>query len=221
MSWKPGQTAITWRPSWTATVTAYLPASRAGWSARITPEIRIEAGERPLALEGLEEAREVAGRRRQLGRLDLDVVEPDHRVHRECPHGEVLADDLAMDLALGRDVDEDVAADGRGAGQPPVGAEALVGSIGRLEVREPRQVIRPGGDAVLRERPDALRHLAAAADPAPAAHRIDVDTEGARRVEDRRALGEPAAATRRREDDQRFLRHDRSTLSRRGPRADD
>ena len=35
-SWKPGQTALSQRPSWTATVTLYSPASSAGWRARMT-----------------------------------------------------------------------------------------------------------------------------------------------------------------------------------------
>ena len=88
-------------------------------------EVGVEPGQRPLALEGLEQAGEVARRRGQLRWLDLDVVEPDDRVDREGPDVEVLADDLAMDLALGRDVDEDVAADRRGAGQPAVRARPL------------------------------------------------------------------------------------------------
>ena len=150
-------------------------------------EVRLEIGQLPLALERLEQPREVAGRRRQLGRRDLDVVEPDDRVDDEVADVEALAHDLAMDLALGRDVDEDVAADLGRARQPPVGGQALLVAVGRLERRERRQVAGLRDDPVLRELAETLGHLAAAADPAPAADRIDVDAERARRVEDRRA----------------------------------
>ena len=105
-------------------------------------EVRLQAGQLPLALEGLEQPREVAGRRRQLGRGHLDVVEADDRVDREGPDVEALADDLAVDLALGRDVDQDVAADLGRARQPAVGRQALLVTVGRLESGEPRQVLR-------------------------------------------------------------------------------
>ncbi len=114
-----------------------------------------------------------------------------------------------MDLALGRDVDQDVAAHLRGARQPPVGGQALVVAIGGLEGGERGQVPRLGDDAVLRELAEALGHLAAAADPAPAADRVDVDPERARGVEDRRPLGEPSATAGRREDDERVVGHGR------------
>ena len=97
---------MTWRPSWTATVTPYSPASSAGWSAADDLEVGLEVGQLPLALERLEQPGEVAGRRRELGRRDLDVVEADDRVDDEGPDVEALAHDLAVDLALGRDVDE-------------------------------------------------------------------------------------------------------------------
>ena len=73
-------------------------------------EVRLETGQLPLPLERLEQPGEVAGRRGELWRRDLDVVEADDRVDDERPDVEALAHDLAMDLALGRDVDQDVAA---------------------------------------------------------------------------------------------------------------
>ena len=83
------------------------------------------------------------GRRGEFRRDDLDVVEADDRVDGEVADVEVLAHDLAVDLALGRDVDEEVAADRRGAGQAAVGGQALLGAVGRLQLGERRQVIRP------------------------------------------------------------------------------
>src|SRR5207237_4136041 len=60
-------------------------------------------------------------------------------------------------------------------------------------------------DSVLRERPLAGHDLAAAAEAAPAADRVQVDAERARRVEERRPVLEPPPPARRREDD---LAHD-------------
>ena len=135
--------AMTSRPPWTATVTAYLPDSERGLERLDDLQVRLEVGQLPLALERLEQAREVAGGRREVRRHDLDVVEPDDRIHREVADGEVLADDLAVDLALGRDVDEEVAADRRGARQAAVGREALLGPVGRLELARTARGGRP------------------------------------------------------------------------------
>ncbi len=219
MSWKPGQTAITWRPPWTATVTRYLPVSSAGCSVRTTVEIRLESRQLPLALERLEQPPQVTRRRGEVRRGDLDVVQADDRVDEERPDIEVLAHDLAVDLALRRDVDQDVAADLGRARQAPVVGQAGFGAVGRLELAEWREVVGLGHDPVLGECPQPLAHLAAPADPASAADRIDVDAERARRVEDRGPGVEPPAATRRREDDEGVVGHGRVVASRPGPRG--
>ena len=87
-------------------------------------EVRAEPGQAPFALEGVEQPAEVPGRQRQVGRRDLDVVQPDDRIDREVPDVEALADDLAVDLALGRNVDQDVAEHLGRAGQPAIGRHA-------------------------------------------------------------------------------------------------
>ena len=124
---------MTWRPPWTATVTPYVPLLERRLERADDVEVGLEAGQLPFALERLEQPGEVAGRRGQLGRRHLDVVEADDRVDRERPDVEALAHDLAVDLALGRDVDQDVAADLGRARQPPVGGQALLVAIGGLE----------------------------------------------------------------------------------------
>ena len=177
-------------------------------------EVRLQPGQLPLALERLEQPGEVAGRRGELGWRDLDVVEADDRVDDERPDVEALAHDLAVDLALGRDVDEHVAADGRGARQPAVGGQPLLGPIGRLQLGEGGQVARLGRDPVLRELAQTLRHLAAPADAAPAADRVDVDAERPRGIEDGRPGREASAPTRRREDDERVVGHGDRAASR-------
>ena len=174
-------------------------------------EVGFEVGQSPLALERLEEPHQVAGRRSELGRDDLDVVEPNDRIDVEIADIERFADDLAVDLAFGRDVDDGVAEDVGGARESSArGQPALLAVLG-LDGVEWRQVLRPGLDPVLREAADALLDLAPAADPASAADGVDVDAEGSGRVQHGRPLGEPAAPARRGEDDER--------LGRRGHRA--
>src|SRR3954451_17773446 len=153
-------------------------------------------------------------------RRHLDVMQADDRVDNELADVEALADDLAVDLALGRDVDEDVAADLGRAGQPPVRRKTLLLAVGRLEDSERRQVSGLGDDPVLRELAETLGHLAAAADAAPATHGVDVHAERARRVEDRRPRREPTATAGRGEDDERVVSHvSQGTVARRYPTA--
>ena len=65
--------------------------------------------------------------------------------------------------------------------------EALELAVLRLDRAERGQVVGRGGDPVLGELADALLDLAAAADPAAAADRVDVDAEPAGGVEHGRA----------------------------------
>src|SRR6476661_1431537 len=74
-------------------------------------------------------------------------------------------------------------------------------------------MIRLRDDPVLGELTQALRHLATTTDPASPADRVDVDAERTRRIEDRRALREPPAAPRRREDDERVVGHGEGSLA--------
>ncbi len=97
------------------------------------PDVGVEILQLPVAGELDLEAVQVAGRRRQLGGRDLDVVEADDRVDLEGPEVEALADDLPMDLALGRDVDDRVAEEVRGAAQPAVVGEAAGRPVLALE----------------------------------------------------------------------------------------
>ena len=131
----------------------------------------------PLLGERFLQPLQVAGRRVHVGRLDLDVVQPHHRIELDRAHLRALSDHLLVHLAVGRHVDDHVALQLRLTGQAPVrrhlaGARAVVflGRAGRRDVRGAR------ADAVLGEL--ALRHgdLATAAQRPAAAHRIDVDS---------------------------------------------
>ena len=140
-------------------------------------EIGDEAVESPLGLERGEDPGEVAAGRLEGRALDLDLVQADHGIDDEVTDRDALANDLAMDLALGRHIDEDVAVD-RGAaaeatirGKPAESVEFRFVGPGRREMRAGR------GDAVLRKLALTRSDLAAATQPAPAAHRIEVHAE--------------------------------------------
>ncbi len=113
-----------------------------------------------------------------------------------------LAHHLPVDLALGRHVDDEVAADLRLAAEPPPWRElsALV-DVALFDFVPWRGVIAARFDRVLGELPLGDLDLAAPADAAPAADRIEIDAERARRGEQARPFREVAAFARRREDD--------------------
>ena len=192
-------------PSWTATVTWPRSFSSAGLRARMTP-MSVSRSSSCQSRARLDlEAVQVAGRGRQLGRRDLDVVQAHDGVDLEGAEVEALADDLPMDLALGRDVDDRVARRVRGAAEAAVVGEAARRPVLVLERAARRQMAGQRRDAVLGERAQALDDLAAAAQPAPAADGIEIDAEGPRCVEHGGTGREAAAPPRRREDDERLL----------------
>ena len=94
---------------WTATVTFQAPwrsACCSPWSIRRS---QVELVQLPLLAQRLLQALEVAGRTLHVGLVDLDIVQADHRIELDRPDLGTLAHDLLVDLALGRDVDHDVA----------------------------------------------------------------------------------------------------------------
>src|SRR4051812_43954402 len=106
-----------------------------------------------------------------------------------------------MDLRVRRDIHDDVAEHLRLASEPPALGEALVASVRDLDLVERAEVLRARGDAVLRVLALGQDDLTSAADPAAAAHRVEIDAELARAVEHRRPGLELAAPARRNEDD--------------------
>ncbi len=163
-----------------------------------------EPGDLPLALERLAQAAEIAGRRGEVGLLDLDVVETHDGVDLDRMGVGLLAHDLPVHLALGRDVDDELALDVGGAAEAAACREALVGGVRALHRTDRREVRRGRGDRVLRVLALAHLDLAATADAAAAADGVDVDPEAPRGVEHGRARmrkttrPSATAATRRR-----------------------
>ncbi len=194
------------RPSWTATVTRQLPAAQRRLQGPEHAEVGRQVGQAPLALERLEEPGEVAGRGGEVGLGDLDVVEPDDRVELESrARRRLLRTTWRWTwLSGGTSITtspRSVAVQRRAAGPAP--GRARTGSAASSDSSGDRcpavEVMPCFGNS-----PIARAHLAASADAAPAADRIDVDAERARGVEHGRARGEPAAPAGRREDDERF-----------------
>ena len=173
-----------------------------GGQALEKAQVRAQAGELPFAFERLQHPGEVAGLVRHARAVQLDVEQLDHRVDFEVADlvGR-LSHHLAVDLALGRHVDDDIAAHLRLAAQSPAFRETLDPVVLLLCGGGVAEVTLQRFDAELRELAGAERDLAAPADGASAAHRVDVHAEGAGRGEHRGAGRELAATPRGHEDD--------------------
>ncbi len=118
---------------------------RAGGQGRLHPaddgEVGAQVMEAPLGRERVEEPPEVAGGRGEIGLLDVDGMQPHDGIHLERACRQVLADDLAMDLALGRDVDDEVTEHACGAGQPSVVSQTRYLAVLGLDGVGLRQVV--------------------------------------------------------------------------------
>ena len=94
-----------------------------------------ESREPPVALERLAQALQVAARVGEVGLAHLDVVQPHDRIDLDRVRVGLLAHDLAMQLALRRHVDDEVAGDARVAPEPPVGGQARRSAVARSRAR--------------------------------------------------------------------------------------
>src|SRR5208337_1545971 len=181
-----------------------LPTAGAQYSLQVLErrEICGRVDDAPLLCERLLQAAEVAGRLAQVRLADLDVMQPHDRVDLDRMLLGALAHHLPVDLALRRHVDDEVAADFRLAAEPPPLRElsALV-AVALLDLVPWAGVMGARIDRVFGELPLGDLDLAAPADAAPAADRIEIDAERARRGEQARSLRDVAAFARRGEDD--------------------
>ena len=140
---KPGQAAIIERPPWTATVTAPSPREHGCLQGARGRKVHVQAPQAPLAVEGVQDPDQVRGRRGEVGRGSLHVVQPHDGIEVERADLELLADHLAVDLAAGRHVDDGVAGDRGRAGEAPAVGEA---AARRVVAARPRRA-RSGGRA--------------------------------------------------------------------------
>ena len=200
-SWNPGKTAVISVSSRTATVAVQSPARSVFCRSGNT----IGSTSRPTS----DQSRSSASNNRcrspggvfERGLLDLDVVQPHDRIDLDRVGVGLLPHDLAMDLGLGRHVDQQIAADLRVTPEPAILGEAVAFAVALLRLGERDQVVGRARDPVLRERPRHRHHLAATADPASATDRVEVDAQGAGGVEHARTVGHLAAPPRGGEDD--------------------
>ena len=108
-----------------------------------------------------------------------------------------------MHLAFRRHVDDEVAAEPGLAAEPaPCGQRAALGSSAPRRRSEAVTWSAPKSTPCLAKSPSADLDLAAPADAAPAAHRIEVHAQLARRFQHARALREPPALAGGGEDDE-------------------
>ena len=108
-STKPGQMPIRRSPASIATVTFQSPARSAGCRPCSTARSQASAPICHCAAQRLLQALEVAALGVHVGLGDLDIVQAHDRIERDRAHLGALAHDLPVHLALGRNVDHDVA----------------------------------------------------------------------------------------------------------------
>ncbi len=107
-----------------------------------------------------------------------------------------------MHLAFGRDIDDKIALYQCLATEPMVLGQRLpTFAEARLDFTDRRQVFRARDYRVLGEFADRADHPAATAESAAAAYRIDIDADAPGGIEQRLAVRERAATSRRQEND--------------------
>ena len=166
----------------------------------------------PLVLERAAQPLEIARGFVHVGFFDLDEDQPRCRVHDDGTVRGRLADHLAVDLALGRNVDDDVALHGGLAAEPAALLQAAHPVIAGLDRVPFRQRVLAHGHPVLGEVAIGRGHLALGADPPAAADGIEVDAQFAGRRQNRGSDRETAPFARGREDHQGMVRHARAFL---------
>ena len=179
-----------------------LPRAQRLLQAGERGEIGFGSGKAPLRAQRLLQAAKVARRLVHVRLGDLDVIEADDRIDLDRMRLGALAHNLAMDLALGRDVDDEIAANPGLATKPPAGDKrAALFGVAALDPGPWGHMIGARMNRVLGEIAFGDIDLAAAADAPPAAYGIEIDAELARRSEQARAVSEFASLARWSEDD--------------------
>ena len=109
-----------------------LPRAQCLLQADERREIGVRFANAPLLVQRLLEATKITGRLVHVRLGDLDVIEADDRIDLDRMGLRALADDLPVDLAFGRHVDDEIAANLGLAAEPPTGRKrsALRGIAG-------------------------------------------------------------------------------------------
>ncbi len=165
-------------------------------------QVALDAVELPLLGQRPFEALQVTGGLVHVWFGYLDVVEAGGGVEGDGAGLGALADHLAVDLALGRDVDDGVGEELGLAAEAAAGGEAADAVVALLDGVEGGERVGGDGEAMLGERAEGGGDLAPGADAAPAADRVEIDAELTRGGENGGAGGEAAALAGRGEDDE-------------------
>ena len=107
---KPGMMATMSRLLRSATVTFHCPARNALCKPTSVARSACVSPNAPLLVQRLLEATKITGRLVHVRLGDLDVIEADDRIDLDRMGLRALADDLPVDLAFGRHVDDEIAA---------------------------------------------------------------------------------------------------------------
>ncbi len=181
---------------------AELLLAENGLQLRQQGQGRLDRSDLPLLAERPVQPFQIARGLVHVRFCDLDIVEPGRRIHGDGALGGVLADDLAVDLALGGDVEHHVAADLGLAAEAAAGFQAALLVVAGLDGVPGRERVLGDRHAVLGETALAGGDLALGADAAAAADAVEIDAEAAGGGEDGGAGGHPAAPARGGEDDE-------------------
>ena len=144
------------RPLRSATVTFHSPARNAFCKLASTGGIGLQLRPAPLRCQRLLQPAQIARGIVHVGLGDLDIMQAHDRIDVDRMGLGALAHDLAMHLAVGRHVDDEVAGDPGLATEPSSGRKraALVG-ITLLRPRPRGHVDRAEAQRMLRESPSA------------------------------------------------------------------
>ncbi len=177
------------------------PCAQRGLQLLHHQNVACQIGQRPLELQRIFQAAQITRRVVHVRLLDFHKVQADQRVEVDVMRLGFFAHHLFVDLAAGGHVDHHIALHLRAAGQAAAFGERLGGAIGFLYGGNGRHMRGTGDNAVFGEFAFGHQHLAAPANTAPTAHRIDVDTERAPGLQQGRTQGETPPSPRGREND--------------------
>ena len=171
-------------------------------------KVAVQVGQPPLELQRFLQTPQIPGRVLHVRLLHLDVINTYNRVQLYVVNLGPLAHDLAVHLAVGWDIDDDITQNLGGATQATPGRQLLhFGRVTPLHIAERRQMLGAGGDTVLGEHALAEQDLAATAQGTPAADRIDVYTQRTGGLQHRSADQKATSPARRGKYNERVISH--------------
>jgi hypothetical protein len=169
-------------------------------------EAGLRLGDPPLLGERLLQAAQIARGVVHVGFAHFDIIEAHDRIDFDRMSFRALAHHLAVDLRFLRHIDDQVAAKARLAAKAASRGERPASvPIAPLDLVAGRDVIWRGSHAMFGEFAFQNVNLAAPAQAAAAADRIEIDAKFARRFQDAQSFSQASPLARWREDDERIV----------------